>query len=597
MHPLEESEKNHPELQESKIALFGDEDSIVDDTGLDEDLESVDIVAMEEMLQTHIDEELSNLSILREEREKIGSPDALGETIQDIVWEQFLNQIAIKAGEDFIKENRNLPLDLSKDAHIQTTENFKNGKIATHNTNINYQERYNNWQNNFQRNEDGSIRTTIDHRTGEEKAVLRVENKRKDPNGEHYNTNYNARAYIDHGRPKGSKNNHKDHTIPAAEIIRDPAANAHMTREEQAAFANSERNLVDLDSRANESKGDSKMSDWLDSERDGKKPAERFPIDENELRQRDKDAREGFSDEKSKGEQRSVEAGKASRKAEALRIGGKVARAVVMQLLAELVKEIIAKLVKWFKATSRKLKELLTAVKDAVVDFVKKLKTLLIGVADTAITTIATAIIGPIVGIIKKVWALLKQGWKSLKDAIAYIRSPEGKSQPVGIMMMEVGKILMSGLSAAGAIILSEIIEKALISIPGIGPVFAFEIPLLGSLANILGIFLGAVVAGIIGAIVINLLQKKIEETKKAQLTTQMIESGNITLAHQDILEKLSKINLDRTVTQTGESIGKRHIETDQVALDALKNMEENLKTDNTFADGQDAINNLLSKN
>lgn len=36
----------------------------------------------------------------------------------DVVWEQFVNQVAVTAGEDFIKENRGLHLDLRKEAHI-----------------------------------------------------------------------------------------------------------------------------------------------------------------------------------------------------------------------------------------------------------------------------------------------------------------------------------------------------------------------------------------------------------------------------------------------------------------------------------------------
>lgn len=48
-----------------------------------------------------------------------------------------------------------------------------------------------------------------------------------------------ARKPFDEGRPSGSDENHTDmdHTVSAAEIIRDPAANAHMTEEEQIAFA------------------------------------------------------------------------------------------------------------------------------------------------------------------------------------------------------------------------------------------------------------------------------------------------------------------------------------------------------------------------
>ena len=45
-----------------------------------------------------------------------------------------------------------------------------------------------------------------------------------------------------------NNNTQMDHVISAAEIIRDPAANAHMTREEQINFANSEKNLNLMDS-------------------------------------------------------------------------------------------------------------------------------------------------------------------------------------------------------------------------------------------------------------------------------------------------------------------------------------------------------------
>jgi hypothetical protein len=60
----------------------------------------------------------------------------------NVVWEQFMNQVAVTAGEDFINENRGLTLDLRNSAHIQTTERFDKGEIATHNDKINYKERY-----------------------------------------------------------------------------------------------------------------------------------------------------------------------------------------------------------------------------------------------------------------------------------------------------------------------------------------------------------------------------------------------------------------------------------------------------------------------
>lgn len=181
------------------------------------------------------------MQFLAEEKEKIGSPDNLGNVIMDVVWEQFLNQVAVTAGEDFIKENNGLHLDLRNEAHIQTTENFAEGKIAAHNTKINYQERYDNWQSNFVKDENGNV---VTHKTrfGKEESTLVK----------------GARKPFDDGRPSGSAEKHTDmdHTVSAAEIIRDPASNAHMTKNEQLAFANSDANLNEMDSSLNRSKSD-----------------------------------------------------------------------------------------------------------------------------------------------------------------------------------------------------------------------------------------------------------------------------------------------------------------------------------------------------
>lgn len=537
-----------------------------------ESIEGLDFDELEKQLQDQLEGELSDLNFMQEQSSQIGNPKALGDIILDTVWEQFTNQIAIQAGEDFIKANNGLKLDLRREAHVQTTENFANGKIATHNTEIDYQKRYDDWQNNFQKNEDGSIKKKIDNRTGEEKEVLRVKNKKKDPNGENYNTNYDAREYIDKDRPQGSKTVHKDHTISAAEIIRDPEAAAHMTREEQAEFANSEVNLVDLDASANQSKGDSTMTEWLDSERNGQKPADRFPIDEEELRKRDEEARKEYEKQKKEAEQRSIEAGKKSQKAETFRIGKKAVRAAIMNLLADLVKKIIQKLVAWLKSSDKKMKSLLSYIKDAIVTFVSDLKNNVVNVLDTAITVIATSIVGPVIGTVKKAWMFIKQGWSSLKQSIDYIRNPENKGKPIGILMMEVGKIITAGLTAAGAIVLGEVIEKGLTTIP----IFAIEIPLFGSLANIIGTFMGAVVSGIIGALALNLLNTLIEKRQKAELDRDKIDKGNEILATQEALIAVSKQKTDATKEKTARSIKERHAAASKVMRASLEKIISN---------------------
>lgn len=78
--------------------------------------ESFDFDKLEEELENQLEDELADMQFLKEEKEKIGSPDNLGNVIIDVVWEQFINQVAVTAGEDFIKENRGLNLDLRSQA-------------------------------------------------------------------------------------------------------------------------------------------------------------------------------------------------------------------------------------------------------------------------------------------------------------------------------------------------------------------------------------------------------------------------------------------------------------------------------------------------
>lgn len=518
---------------------------------LDENLLYLD--ELEEKLQEQLDFEISEFDFLMKEKEKIGSPEALGETIKGVIWEQVMNQVATVAGEDFIKENGGMTLDLRDEAHIQTTENFENGKIAKHNTEINYQERFDEWQSSFQKNEDGSIKTDI---TG--KKILTKE----------------ARAYYDEGREKGSATVHKDHTVSVAEITRDSEAAAHMSKEDKKNFANGDKNLKDLDAAANMSKSDKSMEEWLDSERDGKKPSERFNIDEDELRERDKIAREELEKQKAEGKKKSIEAGKKSQREEAFRIGGKALRTAIVTLLAELLKNIISKLIKWFRTAKRTFKTLVEYIKEAISSFLDNIKTHVVNVGNGVITTIASSIFGPIVGVFKKLWMILKQGWKSLKEAFNYMKNPENRKKPIGILLLEVGKIVIASLSAIGAIVLGEVIEKSLMAIPFL----AVEIPLLGSLANILGIFMGASVSGVIGAIAINYIQSKLEKKLKNEALTKQINKGNEVLVTQAKIQKVSEEKLVYTKVQTVSNIKDRHDKFSEYINENERDIEEKEK-------------------
>lgn len=579
-------------------AILNDEDI------LNEELtESFDFDELEEKLQSQLEEELADMQFLAEEKEKIGSPDNLGNVIMDVVWEQFLNQVAVTAGEDFIEANRGLTLDLRTEAHVQGVDDFEKQKYATHNTYVDYEARGEEYRSNFytdpnvkpnakqkqeQRyNEETKVWETYDNVDGEWKKTLKSD----------YRKPYEEDRNKDKKNKFGSKTINKDHQVADATIARDAEAGAYMTTDEKVSAANSEDNLYDLDSAANQSKSDHDGEKWVKHKRTGKNGngqtnGEYFGIDEDEYIEQDKKAKDAYAEKKKKKREEEIALGKKSQKEEAFRIGGKALQAVLMQLLAEFVREIIAKLVKWFKSAKKALETLLDSLKEAIHSFIGKMKTHLINAGNTVFTTVATAIIGPIFGTIKKVWMMLKQGWSSLKNAVKYIKDPANKGKPVGILLMEVGKIIIAGLTGAGALILGEVIEKGLMTIP----IFAFEIPLLGSLANILGIFLGAVVAGIIGAIAINLIEKQIEKSMKRDNVDAQIKKGNEILNLQHQVQVVSEAKMEHTKNTAAQNIHDRHMASANEMKNSVEKIRANCAIDESIQDTFDDIDALFDE-
>ena len=543
------------------------------------DCDSVDLEGLERKLESDLEAQMADLRDLELEEKKIGSPDSLGETIKNVVWEQFVNQVGVVAGEDFIKENRNLTLDLSDSAHIQTTENFAGGKIATHNDKINYQGRYDNWQSNLQHDADGNVITHQTRSGGKEATLVK-----------------GARDPFDKGRPSGNveRGTDMDHTVSAGEIIRDPGANAHLTEEEQINFANSNENLNEMPSGENRSKGDKSMTDWLDNpNKNGQKPSEIFDIDkekEEAYRAKDKEARTEYERVKEEGEQRSVETGKQSQKEEAFRIGKDSLRAALMVLLASLVKEVIAKLIAWFKSGEKKFSTFIDSVKNAIKSFVSKLKENILNAGNSFVTSIVTAIFGPVIGILKKIWILLKKGYQSIKEAISFLRNPANAEMPFSLKMMEVGKILIVGLTAGGAIVLGEVIEKGLMTIP----VFQIQIPLLGSLASIIGMFFGALVSGLIGALALNLIDRLIAKKLKKENGNQQSTIGNEILNTEIKLADVGQKKVAKTQNDVFQSIDTRHNEATNTMVESIQNIAGNTKAhaenEETIAENEDSI-------
>lgn len=493
----------------------------------DLDIEYEELLQLESSLENNLKDVVDHIDQLDIDREKLQNNEYLQESIENIVWEQVQLQIAAQIGEEFIKDNHGQTLDLRKEAHIQTAENFEKGKFATHNRDVDYQERYATWQNNFTTNKNGE-------------RVLKKD----------------ARTFFDKGRDMGSAAINKDHTVSIKEQLNDVEMATFFSKDQVKDFANSSKNLHDLDASANKSKGDKTMTEFLNSERDGLKPEERFNIDRKQLEKDDLEAREELQKRKQENKDKAIQSGKKSRRDEALKVSGKALKAALLQLLSEFLRELIKKFISWLKDAERNLKTFIEKIKEAIISFVNNLSNHLLNVGKSVVTMIASAIVGPVINTFLKAWTFIHQGWKSLKEAIDYLNNPDNKEKSVQIMILEVGKIVVAGLSATGAIVLGETLGA---SLTASFPVLAISIPLLGTIGGLIGTFMGATLSGIIGAFVLKMIDQQIVDKQIEDLSSEKIDQKNEMLVIQDQLLDVKNIKLEVEKNTIINTIKERH--------------------------------------
>ena len=519
-------------------------------TELDIDYEK--LLSLESSLEDNLKDIAEHIDRLDIDREKLQNNEYLQESIENIVWEQVQLQLAAQIGDEFIKDNNGQTLDLRKEAHIQTAENFEKGKVATHNRDVNYQERYDRWQDNFTTNKKGE-------------RVLKSD----------------AREFFDKGRDKGSGAVHKDHTVSIKEQLNDIEMSTFFSKEEVKDFANSSKNLHDLDASANMSKGDKTMKEFLDSERNGLKPDERFNIDRKQLEKDDREAREELHKRKQENKEKAIQSGKKSRRDEALKVSGKALKAALLQLLSEFLRELISKFISWLKDKERNLSTFIEKIKEAIISFVNNLSNHLLNVGKSVVTMIATAIVGPVINTFLKAWTLIHQGWRSLKEAIDYLNNPDNKEKSVQIMMLEIGKIVVAGLSATGAIVLGETLGA---SLTASFPVLAISIPLLGTIGGLIGTFMGATLSGIIGAFVLKMIDQQIVDRQIADLSSERIDQKNEMLVIQDQLLDVKNVKLEVEKNTIINTIKERH----DIAATMMKEKLSDIFSESTTDDKSD---------
>ena len=510
------------------------------------DFDYEQLLEIENSLENNLKNVVEHTEQLDIDREKLQNNEYLQESIENIVWEQVQLQLAAQIGEEFIKDNNGQTLDLRKEAHIQTAENFEKGKFITHNSDRSiYEDRYTKWQKKFERDELGNIKT---HSTRSGKMVNTI---KKD-----------AREFLDKNRPRGSKakGTDMDHTISAGEIIRDSKVNAFMDESQQYAFANSDINLNEMRSSVNRAKGSKSVPDYLDYPNSkGQYAKDNQNLSESEIKhmkEKYNHAKDDLENKVNEAEKRAIKSGKKSRRDEALKVSGKALKAALLQLLSEFLRELISKFISWLKDTERNLSTFIEKIKEAIISFVNNLSNHLLNVGKSVVTMIASAIVEPVIKTLLKAWTFIHQGWRSLKEAIDYLNNPDNKEKSVQIMMLEIGKIVVAGLTATGAIVVGEALGA---SLTASFPVLAISIPLLGTIGSVIGTFMGATLSGIIGAFVLKMIDQQIVNKQITELSSKKIDQNNEMLVIKDQLLDVKSIKLQVEKDSVINTIKERH--------------------------------------
>lgn len=519
---------------------------------LDFNVEDLSIEDLEESLEAELELQLSELSLLEEEKEKIGNPEDLGKVILDEVWTQFGNQIGLDMTNETLIQayNREHPEEYNKDIAnaIMQDERYKEANKAMK-----------------QQHQEGIL---IDGYTGKNMTLTDKPNlDHVVPRKEIYDNVRRKQAAID----TKDLANKEENLVPTNESLnkskKDKSNKQYIEEREQR-----EEKLIKQTEAAHkkiDKSNKSEVEKRLEHEKKDKRLQDKLAADDKLMMDADIKARTAIN--------KDIAVGVAKQTAK--KAGKDALKAMAVSALFDLLKSIMNGLVRFFKEKHKSFNLFLTEMKESIRRFISHISSFVRTGASSIIGTVISEIFGPIVSMFKKLASLIKQGISSLVEAVHYLTSKENKNNPLNIKIAQVGKIVTAGLAATGALIGGEIIEKALLQIP----VMAVEIPVLGSIANITGLFLGSLLSGVVGAIVLNKIDQYILKHQTNDNLDSQIDKKNEILRLQD---KLTDVKIQKVVaakTQTANSVRERHEQAKDAISDAMATIyHEDDREDNT---------------
>jgi hypothetical protein len=462
----------------------------IDNIEFDFDFEEV-----EGFLSKQLEESFSDLELLERDRKTISDPDSLGKIVFDEVWKQFGNQIGLDMTNETLiqKYDREHPEQYKDIADsVLKDQRYKDANKA-----MKEKQQAGNLKDEY---------TGKDLKPGEKTNLDHVVSRK-----EIYDNQRRKQANLDVADLANKEENLKP-TNESLNKSKGEKSNKKYVETREIR----EKTLIEQNEKANKKVDESTKSDvekrWQKEEND-KRLNDKLAADDDLMMQADKEARKAINNDILVNATKEV--GK--------KAGKDALKTMAISALFTLLKEIMNGIIRFFKEKSKSFNGFLSKMKESIKSFFSKILSVVQTGASTFIGTILSEIFGPIVSLFKKLSSLIKQGISSVIDAFNYLRDKRNMDKPFTVKVAQVGKIITIGLVAGSAIFLGEVFEKFLLTVPGM----QIEIPLIGTLANMIGLFLSSLVSGLVGAIVLNLIDKFISKKLKEESDKKIIDRKN----------------------------------------------------------------------
>ena len=490
--------------------------------------ENLNYDELEELLEQQFTMEFSNLEKLELECKEISSPDKLGDVILDEIWNQFGNQIGLDMTSDTLLKQYNDNKDRPKEYTKKIGEDIlKDKRYTAANKAMKEKQKLGNLKDEYTgKTLKVNEKANLDHVVARKQIFENPWRKIADINTEDLaNKSENFAATNESlNKSKGAKSNSE--YIKNRELREKELRNQVQRANEKI----DKKNISDAEKRNLKAENEKRLNDKL-------------AADSKKMLKAEKTAKKAINKDIAK---------KASVRM-ANKAGKDAVKAMFVAALFGMLKEIMNALVRFFKSKKRSFDTFLDEMKNALYSFFGKIRDFIKVGIDSFVGSIVGEIIGAFAQELKKLPNLIKQLFGSIRESISYLSNPENQTHSTAIKIAHISKIITSGLVAVGAMFLGEYFEKYLLTISGMQTL----IPLLGTIANILGMFLASLLTGILGAVIINRLdqfisKKLIEENQKQQADKKnellriqdvqiFVAEQNVAVKRNDIFSKMAK--------------------------------------------------------